>query len=225
MMTSPTLKSDIIIAIRQPHLDHIVSLKKNHEFRSYLLPACVKRFWIYEPSPVSAIKYIAQVSNGKHPGEVSDENFIRNADFNLGKIENGRFAYEILKLEELESPVTLAELKSKNWLGGAPQKYCYLKKSMAYGVRDAKTIAISAHSSSILSNVSIEWQQEEGKIESTNLSSSHSKRPKTTKKQQTTLLGGIQKEGEKIDAGQERKGALIKWLDGEPELPLAPEAF
>jgi hypothetical protein len=160
-MASPVLKSDIIIAIRQPHLDHIVSLKKNHEFRGYLLPTLVKRFWIYEPSPVSAVRYIAEVSHGKRPGEVSDESFIRNADFNQGKMEGGRFAYEIIKLEELESPVTLAEMKSKNWLGGAPQKYCYLKKSMAAGVRDAKTIPISSHSPPILSNFSFESQQQE----------------------------------------------------------------
>lgn len=63
-------------------------------------------------------------------------------------------------MEELESPVTLADLKSRNWLGGAPQKYCYLKKSMAYGMRDAKTIAISTHSPPILSAVSLEWEQE-----------------------------------------------------------------
>jgi hypothetical protein len=168
-MTSPTLtlKTDIIIAICQPHLDHIVSLKKNHEFRRYLLPACVKRFWIYEPSPVSAVRYIAEVSNGKRPGEVKDESFIRNADFNKGIIEHGEFAYEIITLEELESPVTLADLKSRNWLGGAPQKYCYLKKSMAHGMRDAKTIAISAHLPSILSAVSPEWEQEGSDIETT----------------------------------------------------------
>lgn len=93
-----TVKTDIIISIRQPHLDHINSLKKNHEFRGYLLPSTVTRFWIYEPSPVSAIKYIAEVSNGKRPGEVVDGGFIRNSDFNEGKIADGKFAYEILKL-------------------------------------------------------------------------------------------------------------------------------
>jgi hypothetical protein len=141
-----TLKSDIIISIRQPHLEHIVSQRKNHEFRAYLLPKQVTRFWIYEPSPVSAIKYIAEVSNGKRPGEVVDGGFIRNADFNQGKIADGNFAYEILKLEALDTPITLPQLKAKGWLLGAPQKYCYLKEAMALELRGMKTTAISAHS-------------------------------------------------------------------------------
>lgn len=141
-----TLKSDIIISIRQPHLEHIVSQRKNHEFRAYLLPKQVTRFWIYEPSPVSAIKYIAEVSNGKRPGEVVDGGFIRNADFNQGKIADGNFAYEILKLEALDTPITLPQLKAKGWLLGAPQKYCYVKDVMALELRGMKTTAVSAHS-------------------------------------------------------------------------------
>ena len=159
-MASPTLKTDIIISIRQPFLDQIASFKKNHEFRGYLLPAVVKRFWIYEPSPVSAVRYVAEVSNGKRPGEVEEGGIVRNAEFNKGLYAVGCFAYEIIKLEELASPVTLAELKSKGWLGGAPQKYCYLKSSMARSVRNARTTAVSAHSPPILSSISLEWEQE-----------------------------------------------------------------
>ncbi|KAH8694883.1 hypothetical protein BGW36DRAFT_428786 [Talaromyces proteolyticus] len=147
-----TTKSDIIISIRQPHLDHIVCLKKNHEFRAYLLPSTVTRFWIYEPSPVSAIKYIAEVSNGKRPGEVVDGGFIRNSDFNQGKLADGKFAYEILTLEALESPITLLQLKANGWLAGAPQKYCYVKEAMALSLRGVKTTAISSHSSKIWPN-------------------------------------------------------------------------
>jgi predicted transcriptional regulator len=159
-MASQALKTDIIISIRQPFINQITSFQKNHEFRGYLLPAIVKRLWIYEPSPVSAIKYIAEVSNGKRPGEIEEGNITRNAEFNKGLLPVNTFAYEILKLEELAAPITLAELKSKNWLGGAPQKYCYLKKSMAHSVRNANTTAISAHSPPILSAVSVEWEQE-----------------------------------------------------------------
>ena len=141
----PIIKSDIIISIRQPHLDHIVSQKKNHEFRGYLLPKTVTRFWIYEPSPASAIKYLAEVSNGKRPGEVEDGGFIRNSDFNEGKIVDGNFAYEILKLEALDVPITLPQLKARGWLLGAPQKYCYVKEAMALDLRDMTTTAISTH--------------------------------------------------------------------------------
>lgn len=151
-----TIKTDIIISIRQPHLDHIVSQKKNHEFRAYLLPKQVTRFWIYEPSPVSVIKYIAEVSNRKRPGEVVDGGFIRNSDFNQGKIADGNFAYEILNLEALDKPITLSHMKAKGWLLGAPQKYCYVKEGMALDLRRMKTTAVSAHCLPIWPGDSIE---------------------------------------------------------------------
>ncbi|KAN0106751.1 hypothetical protein V8E51_009627 [Hyaloscypha variabilis] len=190
-----TIKSDIIISIRQPHLDHIVSLRKNHEFRGYLLPKQVTRFWIYEPSPVSAIKYIAEVSNGKRPGEVVDGGFIRNADFNEGKITDGNFAYEILKLEALDVPITLSQLKAKGWLLGAPQKYCYVKEVMALDLRGMKTTPISAHSLPIWPSDSTEQVKSVSEPGTQDIRSFLQKQPRSTAKPSTTLSGGIHKSG------------------------------
>jgi hypothetical protein len=164
-MTSPTLKTDVIIAIRQPHLDHIASLKKNHEFRNYLIPATVKRFWIYEPRPVSAIKYVAEVSKGKGPEQMPQGDFIGNAQFIEGKMANSRFGYEIIRLEEITKPITLIEMQSKGWLGGAPQKYCYLKESMARAVKDIETVHITSHSIGILDDLLVERIEDLGLAE------------------------------------------------------------
>ncbi|KAH8601970.1 hypothetical protein B0O99DRAFT_589129 [Bisporella sp. PMI_857] len=189
------IKSDIIISITQPHLDHIVNQKKNHEFRGYLLPSRVTRFWIYEPSPVSAIKYIAEVSNGKRPGEIVDGGFIRNSDFNQGKMDGGKFAYEILKLEALDTPITLLQLKTKRWLLGAPQKYCYVKEEMALELRDMKTTAISAHSVPIWPVDNTERAEDEKEPASQDIRRFLSRKPKFPGKQSTTLSGGIRKGG------------------------------
>jgi len=122
---------DIIISIHPQHVANIVSRAKNHEFRNYLLPPSVKRLWIYETSPTSAVKYVATISHGKRPGEIRDPNGLRNDEFDRGDLEGRvKYGYEIRKLEELMSPYTLKDLKRNGWLNGAPQKYCFVKPSM-----------------------------------------------------------------------------------------------
>jgi len=130
-MTSHTIKTDIIISIHPPHVANIVRRTKNHEYRNYLIPHTVKRLWIYETSPVSAIKYVATISHGKRPGEVAEDGGIGNSDFNQPQAETtAKYAYEILRLEALETPLTMHDLKSRSWLGGPPQKYCYVRGAM-----------------------------------------------------------------------------------------------
>jgi hypothetical protein len=131
-MALETLKTDIIISIHPQHVANIVSGAKDHEYRNYLLPHQVKRLWIYTTSPISAIQYVAEISHGKRPGSLTNEKGLKNAEFNQGKLESeAKYAYEILKLEVLAECITLNQLKANGWLGGPPQKYCYVKKPMA----------------------------------------------------------------------------------------------
>lgn len=136
-MVPATVKTDIIIAIRPQHVANIVRRVKNHEYRKYLIPHSVERFWIYETSPASAIKYVAIVSRGKQPGEVPEDGGLQNADFNQGKLAYmATYAYEIQRLEALEPAVTMQDLKARDWLGGPPQKYCYVRESMIEAMSD-----------------------------------------------------------------------------------------
>ncbi|KAK3361693.1 hypothetical protein B0T24DRAFT_113221 [Lasiosphaeria ovina] len=130
---------DIIISIHPQHVANIVSRAKNHEFRKYLLPADVTRLLIYETSPTSAIKYIATISAGKRPGDIRDPSGLRNDEFDGGLLEQRgiRYAYEIRRLDALATPITLADLKRNGWLGGPPQKYCFVNQPM----RDALSAA------------------------------------------------------------------------------------
>ncbi|KAK0712185.1 hypothetical protein B0T21DRAFT_72996 [Apiosordaria backusii] len=130
-MAPEVCKSDIVIAIHPRHVANIVSRVKNHEFRKYLLPAEVRRLWIYETSPASSVKYVATISAGKQPGEIRDPNGLRNDEFDEGRLEHlVKYAYEILRLEALTVPISLSDLKENGWLNGLPQKYCYVKQSM-----------------------------------------------------------------------------------------------
>ncbi|CAG9941004.1 unnamed protein product [Clonostachys rosea f. rosea IK726] len=112
----------IIISIHPKYVANIVSREKNHEFRNYLLPASVKRLWIYETSPLSSIRYIATISQGKRPGEICNPDGLENDEFDRGDLE-GSAKY-------LPASYSLSDLKRKGWLKGAPQKYCFLKPAM-----------------------------------------------------------------------------------------------
>lgn len=137
-MAEPNPARDLILSIHPRHVANIVSRVKNHEFRNYLLPVSVKRLWIYETSPASAVRYVATISHGKRPGEIREPGGLRNDEFDRGDLEGRvKYAYEILKLEELDEPYTLATLKSYGWLGGAPQKYCFVKPGMAAALATA----------------------------------------------------------------------------------------
>lgn len=122
-------RSDIFISIHPQHVTNIVSRTKNHEFRSYALPSQVKRIWIYTTRPVSAVKYMAIIGPAKIRGQVEYETGLGNTDFNAGKGTN-RYAYEILELYELANPLSLHQLKDRNWLEGPPQKYAYVRPAV-----------------------------------------------------------------------------------------------
>jgi hypothetical protein len=148
-MAPNTVKTDIIIAIRPQHVANIVRRVKNHEYRKYLIPYSVERLWIYETSPASAIKYVATISHGKRPGEVAEDGGLRNAEFNEGKLEHiAKYAYEIRILEALETALTIHDLKSRGWLGGPPQKYCYVRESMIKAMSESpRTLLFNSHQS------------------------------------------------------------------------------
>jgi predicted transcriptional regulator len=136
-MAEHTVKTDIIISIHPKHVSNIFSRVKDHEYRNYLIPSSVQRIWIYERSPTSAIKYVAQISQGKRPGEIINAKGLLNAEFNEGKLEDtAKYAYEILDLHATPYPWTLQELKAKGWLNDPPQKYCYIRESMMAALRD-----------------------------------------------------------------------------------------
>jgi hypothetical protein len=141
-MAGDTIKTDIIISIHPKHVANIASRLKDHEFRNYLLPSSVQRMWIYETSPTQAIKYVARISPGKRPGETTNTRGLNNAAFNEGKLEDSKFAYEILELHATPAPWTLQELKAKGLLNGPPQKYCYVKESMIDALKGIELVKV-----------------------------------------------------------------------------------
>ncbi|KAI0386562.1 hypothetical protein F5Y04DRAFT_244323 [Hypomontagnella monticulosa] len=116
-----TPNSDIMVSLHPEPLENILDGTKNHEFRSWKIPASVNRVWLYSTKPHSELKYMCKLSQAKVPGEIEDEEGVGNAEFNQGK--GSKFAYEILQVYELNNPVSLEEMKDKGWLAAPPQKY------------------------------------------------------------------------------------------------------
>jgi predicted transcriptional regulator len=136
-MVQETLRTDILISIYPNHVVDIVARQKNHEFRKYLIPITVKRMWIYETAPISAIRYCAVIDPGKQPGELAEDDLdgLNNRKFNDGETlkpggSGSRYAYKISELYRLESSFTLEDLKNKGWVKGAPQKYNFAPQEM-----------------------------------------------------------------------------------------------
>ncbi|KAI1006520.1 hypothetical protein K3495_g1695 [Podosphaera aphanis] len=126
-MAPRTGESDIFMSIDPQRLAEILNRSRNHETRRYKLPPPVCRAWLYERSPISAIKYMAEISSARRPGQIIDETGIGNKAFNLKQSTSSWTAYEILQLYELANPLTLKELKEKEWLKSAPKPLKWTK--------------------------------------------------------------------------------------------------
>ncbi|KIJ38988.1 hypothetical protein M422DRAFT_32862 [Sphaerobolus stellatus SS14] len=122
---TPTVKTDILMSIKQEHMNNIVSRKKNHEFRKYLISENIERIWFYVSSPDQHLRYAAVISKGKPIGEIEDEEGLGNADFNKG-LKESKFAYEIHHLYRINSPLKHTELKSDYGVS-PPQRYIYMR--------------------------------------------------------------------------------------------------
>ncbi|KAA8566029.1 hypothetical protein EYC84_009831 [Monilinia fructicola] len=114
--------SDIFISLYPTHVENIISRNKNHEFRPYKFPATVSRIWIYQTKPLSTLTHMAAIGPPKAPGEITALDGLGNSEFNAGE-KRSKFAYEILELYALANPMTIQELKSRQWFKAAPQKY------------------------------------------------------------------------------------------------------
>ncbi|KAI6244504.1 hypothetical protein HI914_07378 [Erysiphe necator] len=119
-MTPRTSESDIFISIDPQRVKEILNRVRDHETRKYKFPPLVNRVWLYERRPICAVKYMAEISSPKFPGEITNENGVGNKEFNSRKVASSWCAYKILQMYELSDPLTLDDLKSKEWLKKAP---------------------------------------------------------------------------------------------------------
>ncbi|KAK3366915.1 hypothetical protein B0T24DRAFT_535019 [Lasiosphaeria ovina] len=135
-------RTDVILPMRDPYMSQILSGAKNHEFRKYRLSARVARIWVYRTAPHSALTHICSIAPGGARTRVAGvdapltEDGLGNAEFNARHAdwEGYDFAYRILSVWELRTPVPLAELRAEYGFRAAPRGLVYLPRSVAQRV-------------------------------------------------------------------------------------------
>lgn len=142
---SPAPPHEVVITVQPPHLAAIAAGTQNTELRGYDVPST--RWWIYEPAPFNALKYVAEVavvpvptpsSSTAGSSSSSVDDTVDDAADSSGsddtdatvEAENAAYAYQILRLEELEPPLPLHELRRRGWLRGAPHTYAFVSDGM-----------------------------------------------------------------------------------------------
>jgi predicted transcriptional regulator len=120
--------TDILISIKPVFMNHIVERTKNHEFRKYLLPNTVQRMWLCVSSPDLSLRYIATISRGKLPGEITMEDGMGNADFNSG-LKESIAAYQIMELYQLKEPLSLTQMHAK-YGATFPHRFSFVSANM-----------------------------------------------------------------------------------------------
>lgn len=117
------MKKGIFLSIKPEFTKKIETGEKNYEYRKYIPKENFDTLYVYETLPTCSLKYVLTIDKIiEYPNKIK-ETGIGNEDFNKG-LKKSRFAYHILKVEKLDRPIPLKELK-KVYGFSAPQSYAY----------------------------------------------------------------------------------------------------
>ena len=134
-MLIDTRKCDAILPMREPYMQQIVTVEKTYEFRKYCLQQSVKRIWFYSTAPQSSIEYICEIlpAETRNSGDLAlEEDGLGNKEFNTRHKdwEGYNFAYKILSVYRIESPITLQDLKNDHGMKSPPRGLVYTPPSL-----------------------------------------------------------------------------------------------
>ena len=117
------MKKGIFISIKPEFTKKIEIGEKNYECRKYVPKEEFNKLYVYETVPTCSLKYVLTIDKIiEYPNKISEKGY-GNDDFNNG-LKKSKFAYHILKVEKLDNPISLKNLKNKFGFT-APQSYAY----------------------------------------------------------------------------------------------------
>lgn len=117
------MKKGIFLSIKPEFTKKIELGEKNYEFRKYIPKEEINILYVYETVPTCSLKYILTIDKIiEYPNKILEKGY-GNEDFNNG-LKKSKYAYHILKVEKIDNPIPLKELKSKFGFV-APQSYAY----------------------------------------------------------------------------------------------------
>lgn len=117
-------------------MQQIVTREKTFEFRRKAYPSTVTRVWFYEIAPISAVTYICEVDKAnvrtrENPNPIPEDG-VGNAEYNAfhADWDGYDYAYRVRSCRKLKQPVTLANLRQRYGLGGAPRSLVYVPDTL-----------------------------------------------------------------------------------------------
>lgn len=137
------LTNRIYVSINPEPISKIVKGIKNHEFRNYIPKKDFKFLFVYVTAPQSQLKYVIEIGDIVEYPKKLESDGDGNLDFNIG--EKSKYAYPIIKVYELDCPISLKELKSKFGFV-PPQAFSYAEtfaELTKYVVMAKKTIIMN----------------------------------------------------------------------------------
>lgn len=112
----------IYVSINANAVEKIVNKRKNYEFRNYIPKREFDTLYVYTTSPKSELKYLLKIGQiVKYPEQIMVQGD-GNLEFNNG--QKHTFAYRIDGIYELESGISLKELKEEYGFV-PPQAFAY----------------------------------------------------------------------------------------------------
>lgn len=113
-----------IFSIKPFYLEKILSKEKTYEFRNTYPKKFTKYYWVYESSPIMALKYLMEVDYPiEYPNKIDEESY-GVTRFHSGEM-NAKYAYKIKHLYKINNPINRRELLN-DFDMTPPQSYTYL---------------------------------------------------------------------------------------------------
>ena len=122
MIDESIINNSIYFSMYVEPMDKIIKDIKNYEFRNYVPKKEFEYIFLYLTAPIKELKYILKIGSIIDKDTKIKSEGDGNLEFNKGR--KTKFAYEILKVYELEKPIPLKELKEK-YKFMPPQAFAY----------------------------------------------------------------------------------------------------
>ena len=107
--------TDVFMSIPPEDALEIARGRKTNVYRSYPLPATVRRIWFYTTAPLQYIEYVVCISQDGAGSNTGSKQFI--------------YGYKIRQVWMLKQPIYLHQAISRGILKAPPRKYCWATES------------------------------------------------------------------------------------------------
>ncbi|MCJ1261891.1 hypothetical protein MMC22_001760 [Lobaria immixta] len=148
-----TVQTDLILPVREPYMQQIVTGQKTYIFRKNPLKPCVQRIWLYRTVPHCSLDYVCEIlpprtrtHTRSHPNTknitadnllpddppLEEDGSLGNSEFNNhhSQWEGYDYAYKIASVYKLDEPIPLQELKNRYGVKGTPRGMAYAPLSL-----------------------------------------------------------------------------------------------